>query len=184
MKMKIPNLEGDIVYLRSVEPEKDHTEWYEVMKDPDMHRWTANTIPKDSNEMKELLHTYKNLKDIIAWSIIMKHSKEMVGTYWISVPTVDENKKLIVRAEAQRIARKFWRTGVNREARNLIYNYLFLTLAVDEIRAQAWDKNINSCKSMEQIGFKLEKQVECLFPKYNKMFLENHYVLYKKDWFA
>ncbi|MEM5687631.1 hypothetical protein AAHB49_21160 [Bacillus cereus] len=72
------------------------------MKDPDMHRWTANTIPKDSNEMKELLHTYKNLKDIIAWSIITKHTKEMVGTYWISVPTVDENKKLIVSAESQR----------------------------------------------------------------------------------
>ena len=48
--------------------------------------------PKDSNEIKDLLHTYKNLKDIIAWSIITKHTKEMVGTYWISVPTVDENK--------------------------------------------------------------------------------------------
>ena len=90
--MKIPVLEGNIVCLRSVEPEKDYRQWYEVMKDPDMHRWTANTIPKDSNEMKELLHTYKNLKDIIAWSIITKHTKEMVGTYWISVPTVDENK--------------------------------------------------------------------------------------------
>ena len=39
--MKIPNLEGDIVCLRSVEPEKDYTEWYEVMKNPDMHRWTG-----------------------------------------------------------------------------------------------------------------------------------------------
>ncbi|MGF9765401.1 GNAT family N-acetyltransferase [Bacillus albus] len=182
--MKIPNLEGDIVYLRSVEPEKDYTEWYEVMKDPDMHRWTANTIPKDSNEIKELLHTYKNLKDIIAWSIIMKHSKEMVGTYWISMPTVNENEKLIVSAEAQRIARKFWRTGVNREARNLIYNYIFLILEVDEVHAQAWDKNINSCRSMEKIGFKLEKQVKRSFPKYDKIFLENHYVLFKKDWLA
>ncbi|MCC2339103.1 GNAT family N-acetyltransferase [Bacillus tropicus] len=182
--MKIPVLEGNIVCLRSVEPEKDYRQWYEVMKDPDMHRWTANTIPKDSNEMKELLHTYKNLKDIIAWSIITKHTKEMVGTYWISVPTVDENKKLIVSAESQRIARKFWRTGVNREARNLIYNYLFLTLDVDEIRAQAWDNNINSCRSMEQIGFKLENQVKRLFPKYNELFLENHYVLFKEDWFG
>ena len=87
-------------------------------------------------------------------------------------------------AEAQRIARKFWRTGVNREARNLIYNYLFLTLDVDEIRAQAWDNNINSCRSMEQIGFKLENQVKRLFPKYNELFLENHYVLFREDWFG
>ncbi|MEM5687632.1 GNAT family protein [Bacillus cereus] len=56
------------------------------------------------------------------------------------------------------------------EARNLIYNYLFLTLDVDEIRAQAWDNNINSCRSMEQIGFKLENQVKRLFPKYNELF--------------
>ena len=81
--------------------------------------------PKDSNEIKDLLHTYKNLKDIMAWAIVMKQSKEMIGTYWISMPIMNENKKLIVTSEAQRIARKYWRTGVNREARNLIYNYIF-----------------------------------------------------------
>ncbi len=37
---------------------------------------------------------------------------------------------------------------------------------------------------MEQIGFKLEKQVKRLFLKYNELFLENHYVLLKKDWLA
>ena len=140
--------------------------------------------PKDSNEIKDLLHTYKNLKDIMAWAIVMKQSKEMIGTYWISMPIMNENKKLIVTSEAQRIARKYWRTGVNREARNLIYNYIFLTLDVDEVHAQAWDNNINSCRSMEQIGFKLEKQVKRLFLKYNELFLENHYVLLKKDWLA
>ncbi|AVP46442.1 GNAT family N-acetyltransferase [Bacillus thuringiensis] len=182
--MKIPVLEGNIVCLRSVEPEKDYRQWYEVMKDPDMHHWTGNVTPKDSNEIKDLLHTYKNLKDIMAWAIVMKKSKEMIGTYWISMPIMNGNKKLIVTSEAQRIARKYWRTGVNREARNLIYNYIFLTLDVDEVHAQAWDNNINSCRSMEQIGFKLEKQVKRLFPKYNEIFFENHYVLFKKDWFA
>ncbi len=116
----------------------------------------------------------------MAWAIVMKQSKEMIGIYWISMPIMNENKKLIVTSEAQRIARKYWRTGVNREARNLIYNYIFLTLDVDEVYAQAWDKNINSCRSMEQIGFKLEKQVKRLFLKYNELFLENHYVLLKK----
>ncbi|MEW4153433.1 GNAT family N-acetyltransferase, partial [Bacillus thuringiensis] len=163
--MKIPVLEGNIVCLRSVEPEKDYRQWYEVMEDPDMHHWTGNVTPKDSNEIKDLLHTYKNLKDIMAWAIVMKKSKEMIGTYWISMPIMNGNKKLIVTSEAQRIARKYWRTGGNREARNLIYNYIFLTLDVDEVHAQAWDNNINSCRSMEQIGFKLENQVKRLFPK-------------------
>ena len=44
--MKIPVLEGNIVCLRSVEPEKDYKQWYEVMKDPDMHHWTGNVTQK------------------------------------------------------------------------------------------------------------------------------------------
>ncbi len=47
----------------------------------------------------------------MAWAIVMKQSKEMIGTYWISMPIMNENKKLIVTSEAQRIARKYWRTG-------------------------------------------------------------------------
>lgn len=159
---------------------KDYKQWYEVNERSRYAPLTGNVTPKDSNEIKDLLHTYKNLKDIMAWAIVMKQSKEMIGTYWISMPIMNENKKLIVTSEAQRIARKYWRTGVNREARNLIYNYIFLTLDVDEVHAQAWDNNINSCRSMEQIGFKLEKQVKRLFLKYNELFLENHYVLLKK----
>ncbi|WP_243524837.1 GNAT family N-acetyltransferase [Bacillus pseudomycoides] len=104
----------------------------------------------------------------------------MVGIYWIAVPTRNENNGLVVTSEAQRIAREFWRRGISREARTLIYNYVFSK--VDEVHAQAWENNINSCRSMEKMGFRLEKQIKRLFTKYNDMFIENHYVLYKEDW--
>ncbi|PFZ12517.1 GNAT family N-acetyltransferase [Bacillus pseudomycoides] len=178
----VPILEGTTILLRPVEPEKDDKQWYTIMKDPKMHDRTGNTVPINANEMKKLLETYKDLEEFITWSVILKKSEEMIGTYWITIPTEDENNHLAIASEAQRIARAFWRKGINREARTLIYNYVFSTLKVEEIRAQAWENNINSCRSMEKIGFRLEKQIKRLFAKYNDIFIENHYVLYKEDW--
>ncbi|GMR69241.1 GNAT family N-acetyltransferase [Bacillus sp. MN7755] len=178
----IPVLEGSTIFLRPINPEKDCKQWYEIMKDPEMHRWTGNTVPINVDEIKELLQKYKDLENIISWSVILKNSGEMIGTYWITVPKEDEKNHLIIASEAQRIAHEFWRKGITREARTLIYNYVFLTLKVVEIHAQAWNSNINSCRSMEKMGFHLEKQIKRLFTKYNNNFIENHYVLYKEEW--
>lgn len=180
----IPILEGATILLRPVEPEKDYKQWYKVMEDPEMHQWTGNTVPVNADEIKQLLQKYKELEDMIAWSVILKNSGEMIGTYWITMPTEDENTRLVIASEAQRIARKFWRKGITREARILVYHYVFSILKVDEVHAQAWNNNMNSCRSMEKMGFQLEKQIQRLFTKYNQVFMENHYVLYKKDWLS
>nr|WP_230573868.1 GNAT family N-acetyltransferase [Bacillus rhizoplanae] len=182
--MTIPILEGTNILLRPIDPEKDYKQWYETMKDPEMHHWTGNTVPVNADEIKQLLQKYKDLEDMIAWSVILKSSGEMIGTYWITVPTEDENNHLVIASEAQRIAREFWRQGIAREARTLIYHYVFSTLKVDEVHAQAWNNNINSCSSMENMGFQLEKQIKRLFTKYNQVFTENHYALYKEDWLS
>ncbi|KXI53957.1 acetyltransferase [Bacillus cereus] len=180
--LTIPILDGATILLRPIDPEKDYKQWYEIMKDPVMHHWTGNTVPANADEIKKLLQKYKDLEDIISWSVILKNSGEMIGTYWIAVPKEDETNRLVIASEAQRIAHKFWRKGSTREARTLIYNYVFSTLKVVEVHAQAWDNNINSCRSMEKMGFKLESQIKRLFAKYNNIFIENHYVLYKEDW--
>ena len=69
-----------------------------------------------------------------------------------------------------------------KEARKLVYDFAFNQLGVDEIHAQAWEKNENSCKSMERVGFKLVRQEERLFEKYGRFFQENHYCLTKETW--
>ncbi|RFT66226.1 hypothetical protein D0U04_14665 [Bacillus clarus] len=51
-----------------------------------MHHWTGNTVPANADDIKKLLQKYKDLEDIISWSVILKNSRKMIGTYWITVP--------------------------------------------------------------------------------------------------
>jgi ribosomal-protein-alanine N-acetyltransferase len=153
------------------------------MKDPEMHTWTGNTVPNNPNETKEMLQHYKELDHIIAWSVILKSTQEMIGTYWLAVPISNE-EGVMVTGDAQRIARKCWRTGITSQVRKLAYDYAFFRLGVDEIHASAWKANTNSCRSMEKAGFTLLEQRERLFSKYEKVMTENIYILRKKDWFS
>lgn len=177
----VPILKSSRVTLRPIDLTSDSLSWYELMKDPQMHLWTGNTIPSTIIEARDLLQKYKENEDIITWSIVRNENNEMIGTYWIAVPLKLEDK-IIITAEAQRVGQKFWRKGYTSEARKLIYDYAFYELMVDEIHAQAWANNINSCRSMESMGFKLMSTREKVFAKHNKTYIENYYVLFREVW--
>ena len=61
---KAPLLEGKDIILRLIDPEKDYKQWYKVMKDPEMHKWTGNTVPKNPEETKKCYSIIK--KSIIS----------------------------------------------------------------------------------------------------------------------
>lgn len=176
-----PTMENEKILLREIMPDQDKFEWFEVMKDPDMHLWTGNQVPENMEEIRELLLNYKENKNIIAWAVIDKNNNQIMGTYWIWEPIMKDTKR-IIQSEAQRISKKYWRKGYTTEARKLIYKYAFEQLRVDEIHAGAWADNMNSCKSMENFGFILVETADKLFSKYNKVYKENHYVLYREVW--
>lgn len=176
-----PKLEGERIRLRGLMPEKDAKQWFEVMQDPEMHLWTGNTVPQNIEEVQELLQNYNEHKDIIAWAVADKTTDEIVGTYWICKPMV-EDEKVIIHSEAQRIAKKCWRKGYTKEARCLVYQYAFYELKAAEIHAGAWANNANSCSSMEKARFVLLETTKKRFDKYDEIFDENHYVLYKEAW--
>lgn len=177
----VPTLEGKKVVLREIILNRDVEEWFEVMKDPDMHLWTGNTVPTNKEDIRELLQNYKENENIISWAVVDKENNQIIGTYWIWKPLLEGNKR-IIQTEAQRISKKYWRKGYTTEARKLVYKYVFEQLKVDEIHAGAWENNTNSCTSMERFGFALLEKSERLFNKYNKVFVENHYVLYRTVW--
>jgi [ribosomal protein S5]-alanine N-acetyltransferase len=60
--------------------------------------------------------------------------------------------------------------------------WCFFELEIEEVHARAWKDNINSCKSMENIGYKLFDSKSKLFPKINEELIENHYILTKQNW--
>lgn len=179
--MCVPTMQGERILLREIMPDRDSEEWFNIMKDADMHLWTGNTVPESKEDIRGLLQGYKENENIIAWAVIDKKTNKIIGTYWIWVPLVKDNVK-VIQTEAQRISKQYWRKGFTTEARNLVYDYAFKQLEVEEIHAGAWADNINSCKSMEHYGFTLIEAESRQFNKYSKEYVENHYVLYRKAW--
>jgi RimJ/RimL family protein N-acetyltransferase len=177
----VPEMHSERILLREIISDGDSEEWFNIMKDPDMHLWTGNTVPESKEDIRVLLQNYKENENIIAWAVIDKKTNQIIGTYWIWVPLVKDNVRLI-QTEAQRISKLYWRRGYTTEARKLVYNYAFQQLEVDEIHAGAWANNVSSCKSMEAYGFILLEVEKRLFKKYSKEYDENHYVLYRKVW--
>lgn len=175
-----PILKGKSITLRNIKPEIDNLSFYKMFLDPDMHLWTGNVIPNNELETFELLCRYRDLDGLISWSIIKTNTQEFIGTYWIAPYELEG--KWIITAEAQRIGKQYWRGGYTKEARNLIYEFAFFKLDMEEIHGIAWKNNINSCKSMESMGFELFKSDKKLFSKRNQELIENHYILTKKKW--
>lgn len=175
-----PTLIGKRITLRNINPDLDNQPFYNMFLDPEMHLWTGNTIPKNELETLKLLYKYRDLDGLISWSIISNDTHDFIGTYWIA--PFDFDDKSIVTSEAQRIGKQYWRKGYTKEARKLIYDFVFFDLDIGEIHAGAWKNNINSCKSMESIGFKLFQSEKKLFPKRNEELIENHYILTKQNW--
>lgn len=182
MGTPVKSLKGELVTLHPIDIERDAPEWFEAMKEPDMHTWTGNKIPQDVQEVRDVvLTTYATHPDIFAWCIRESRTDKMVGIYWIGVPFMSDERRLIT-FDAQRIAKPYWRKGYTKEARSLVYHHAFTDLGVDEIRAAAWEANTNSCLSMESAGFELVRSYPRFNPKYDSAFTERGYVLRRDKW--
>lgn len=181
LKNHPPFLYGKTITFYPIRPREDAPEWYEEMTDSQMHEWTGNTLPETVQDIENNLEMMANNEEMEAWTIRHNSTGRIVGTYWIACPIESAGRKVIT-AEAQRIAVPYWRTGLTTEARRAVYHYAFGKLKVDEIHAQAWSDNQNSCCSMINAGFKLLGTSREWFEKREGYFTENHYILTKEDY--
>ncbi|MBB6453653.1 hypothetical protein HNQ94_002102 [Salirhabdus euzebyi] len=174
-----PTLVGEKVLLRSIDLEKDKVPFHQMFLEPILHEWTGNRVPDNEQESYEQLKAYRDLDFLISWVITDKQTEAFIGTFWIG-PS-NENGKQIA-GDAQRIAKQFWRKGYTKEARQLIYDFAFNELGIEEFHSTAWGNNENSCQSMESVGYRLAKVEEKFFAKKNNYFTEHYYVLTKEAW--
>ncbi len=182
MGTPMKSLEGQLVTLRPIDVERDSPEWFEAMQEHEMHLWTGNNIPIDVDEVRDVvLATYANRSEIFAWCIKEYKTDTMVGIYWIGIPFMSDEHRLVT-FDAQRIAKPFWRKGYTKEARSLVYQYAFTDLGVEEIRASAWELNANSCLSMESAGFELVRSYPRFNSKYDSELIEREYRLLREKW--
>lgn len=175
---KIPTLEGNMICLRPMEIEKDKYHYYNVSLDEKMHKWTGNTVPKTIDEVEELLKIYEKVFHV--WMMEEKASNKVIGMMRLSFPE-EHNGKLIA-GDSQRLHSDYWRKGHMKEARKLMYHYAFDILGVDMLLADALKDNMNSCKSLESVGYELYDTKEEFFKKHGKSLMKYYYKLTKERW--
>ena len=156
MPRPVPVLTGKIVTLRTIDPQRDAADYYEWNLDPQMHRWTDNRVPDSVEEARQELERFVQMDDVTMWAIIDNASGKMMGRFFVCL---EERDGKLVAGEGVRIAKPYWRKGHNREARQLVFQYVFDVLKADCIETECWTDNINSRKSILAHGFALVQEV-------------------------
>ena len=179
MPRPVPVLAGKIVTLRPIDPQRDSAEYYEWNMDPEMHRWTGNRVPDSVEEARQELERFVQMDDVTMWAIIDNTSGKMMGRFFVCL---EERDGKLVAGEGVRIARPYWRKGHNREARRLVFEYVFDVLKADCIKTECWTDNVNSRESILAHGFTLIEEFTELNEKHEKPMKKSIFRMTREQW--
>jgi RimJ/RimL family protein N-acetyltransferase len=181
MPRPIPLFEGETVILRPPDPELDTKEYFEMNREPAMHTWTGNCVFATEAEAKAELERFVAMGDISIWVIVDRASGRVVGRFFLCMENRDGIR---VVGEGNRIAKPHWRRGHNREARLLLFPYIFGELRADLIETGAWIGNTNSIKSIESYGFQFDREERKWNEKHGREMTMRYYTMTKQQWEA
>jgi len=181
MPRPVPCFEGSLAKLRPLIPEADAKGYYELCLEPETHLWTGNSVLASEEEARFELERFAAIKTVSMWMILDKPSGRIAGRFFVCL---EERNGLRVAGEGNRIAKEFWRKGHNKEARALLFRYVFDELRADLIETEAWKGNENSVKSIESYGFKLLGEDMRWNEKHGAALPLRRYSLSKEKWQA
>lgn len=133
MPRPVPLLAGQRVTLRPIDPPRDAQDYHEWNLEPEMHAWTDNGPLASPQEARRELERLAGMDDVTTWAVVDNSSGKMVGRFFI---ILEQRPDRLVAGEGNRIAKPFWRKGHNRQARQLVFNYIFGTLQADCIETE------------------------------------------------
>jgi [ribosomal protein S5]-alanine N-acetyltransferase len=179
MPRPIPIFRGQLVTLRPPDPVADASDYYEFNLEPEMHTWTGNRVLASEAEARAELDRFVAMEDISTWMIVDNHRGRVIGRFFLHI---EEREGVRVVGEGNRIAKPFWRKGHTREARMLLFPYIFEQLRADRIETWAWAENENSIRSIESYGFELNREETRWNVKHGKRMRMRYYVLTRLQW--
>ena len=181
MPRPVPLLQGKIVTLRALEPERDANDYYQMNLEPEMHVWTGNHVFKSVEEARAELERFVQLDDVTMWAVVDKTTGRMIGRFFVCL---EERNSELVAGEGNRIAKPYWRKGHNREARRLVLEYVFGRLNADCLETECWSENINSRKSIEAHGFSFVEEISEWNDKHLRQMNKSAYQITRERWEA
>ena len=179
MPRPVPTLTGKLVTLRAIDPARDVRDYYEMNLEPEMHFWTGNRVLASIEEAQGELERFNRMEDMTMWAIVDNATGRMVGRFFVCMEKRGEE---LVAGEGNRVAKPFWRKGHNREARRLVFDYVFNTLRADRIETECWTQNRNSYQSILAHGFRLIRELPECNVKHGKAMSKSHFELTKADY--
>ena len=179
MPRPVPTLAGETVTLRPLDPPGDAADYYEWNLDPEMHVWTGNRPPASVEEARAELERFAGMDDVTMWAVVDNASGKMVGRFFVRQERRDG--ELIV-GEGNRIAKAYWRKGHNREARQLVFEYVFEVLEADAYETGCWAENVNSRASIEAHGFTFLAERDEYNDKYGRAIPKRFYRMTRDQW--
>lgn len=179
MPRPIPVLKGSLVTLRPIDPGRDADDYYEWNLEPEMHAWTGNLPLASPQAARDELQRFAGMDDVTMWAIIDNASGKMMGRFFVCLEHRDGQT---VAGEGNRVAKPYWRMGHNREARRLVFEYIFGSLGADCIETECWTENVNSRKSILAHGFSFVSETVEHNGKYNRPMNKSHFRMTRQDW--
>ena len=152
MPRPVPVLEGRLVRLRPLDPERDAPAYLAMNADEEMHRYTGNAPFGSLAEAHAELARFATMVDLAMWAVAEREEDLLIGRFFVCLAERDGR---LVAGEGNRIARPYWRRGHNRDARALVAEYVFGTLGADRYETECWAENTNSRLSILAHGFTL-----------------------------
>jgi RimJ/RimL family protein N-acetyltransferase len=141
-------LSGDHVKLVALREE--HAEGVLGASDDDeVFRWQSFARPGSIEEAEALIDLYLGRSDTVAWAQVDQASNEIAGltTYY----DIDPDQRTVAIGSTW-LARRFWRTGVNTEAKLLLMRHAFDTLDCARVVWHVDILNERSQAAVERIG--------------------------------
>jgi RimJ/RimL family protein N-acetyltransferase len=179
MPRPVPVLTGTLVTLRPIDPDRDAGNYHEWNLDPDMHVWTGNQPTASVQAARDELQRFADMDDITMWAIIDNASGRMMGRFFVCLEQRDGRT---IAGEGNRVARPFWRKGHNREARRLVFRYVFDCLHADAIETECWTDNVNSRESILAHGFTFVRETTEHNSKHDRPMGKSHFRMTRQDW--
>lgn len=179
MPRPVPVMSGQVVTLRALRPAEDAQDYYEICLEPEVHTWTGNRVLASVEEARAELERLAGRAELMMWGIVDNASGRLVGRFFICLQ--ERDGRLVV-GEGNRIARPFWRKGHNREARRLIFEYVFEVLGADWIETECWTANENSRLSILAHGFEPAGETEAMNEKHGCVMGKSRFCLTRQRW--
>lgn len=147
-----PTLHGEIVQLRPLQ-RSDYDALYAVAADPEI--WAMHPVP--DRHKKEVFDPFfaDALESGGSFAILAKANNEVIGgtrfvNYDASAAQIEIGYTFFATA--------YWRTGVNREVKALMLNYIFQF--VRTVVFQVGADNLRSRRAVERIGGRLVREYQ------------------------